>query len=68
MCVLAGQLLYKLSLVGRSSESFTLSDKVHSFTSASGLNITLAQPAPPPLPNEHQPSAPYPVMLLINSN
>jgi hypothetical protein len=67
-CIWAGQLLYLLTLHGRTQEAFTLSDKAPSFTSASGISVALNTDKPPPRPVAGQPAPPYTVMLLINSN
>ncbi len=67
-CVWAGQLLYLLTLHGRTRESFTLSDTAPRFTSASGISVVLNTDQPPPRPIVGQPAPSYTVMLLINSN
>jgi hypothetical protein len=67
-CIWAGQLLYLLTLHGRTQEAFTLSDKAPGHTSASGVSVVLNTDKPPPRPVAGQPAPSYTVMLLINSN
>lgn len=67
-CVWAGQLLYLLTLHGRSSEGFTLSDAAPRFMSTSGISVALNIEQPPARPVAGQPAPSYTVMLLINSN
>ncbi|MES3022323.1 MAG: hypothetical protein V4857_12155 [Pseudomonadota bacterium] len=69
VCVWAGKIIYNFTLHGAVDETFSLSDTAPQFASTSnaGVLVTLANPAPAPLPAATDAAPAYAVTLKVGS-